>query len=202
MSIILNRNIRFEGKWLRFVDISFQTASGSVSNWESIERCAYSNGKLSSVEVLPLIYYPVSKKETEVVLVRQFRPPASVYSLELPAGLIDGNEGPEIAAHRELAEETGFQGSIILTSPIFLSGPSVSASRSIYCVAKINGDAQDFVNEPEQNLEETEDLSVVRFPLNSLYENLVTYSEAGGSVEARLFSLALGIFIKNKLSDL
>jgi ADP-ribose pyrophosphatase len=43
-----------------------------------------------------------------VVLVRQFRYPLGRYILELPAGKLDGNEPPDHAARRELAEETGY----------------------------------------------------------------------------------------------
>ncbi|KAG8142573.1 putative ADP-sugar pyrophosphatase-like isoform 2 protein [Naja naja] len=41
-----------------------------------------------------------------MVLVKQFRPPIGAFCLEFPAGLIDSNETPEVAALRELEEET------------------------------------------------------------------------------------------------
>lgn len=45
-----------------------------------------------------------------IVLVRQWRPPRNRLSLELPAGAVDPDEAPLIAAQRELHEETGFRG--------------------------------------------------------------------------------------------
>lgn len=48
------------------------------------------------------------KIPTHVVLVIQYRPALSAYSLEFPSGLIDADEAPETAALRELEEETGF----------------------------------------------------------------------------------------------
>lgn len=45
-------------------------------------------------------------KEKFVVVVLQFRPPLGQLSLEFPAGLIDEGESAEVAALRELAEET------------------------------------------------------------------------------------------------
>jgi ADP-ribose pyrophosphatase len=44
-----------------------------------------------------------------IPLVRQFRPAVEEYVLELPSGAIDPGETPEVAARRELLEETGCQ---------------------------------------------------------------------------------------------
>jgi ADP-ribose pyrophosphatase len=55
------------------------------------------------------IIFPLTK-EGEVVLVRQYRPPLGRMELGLPAGLVEGGEGPEAAARRELLEETGYSG--------------------------------------------------------------------------------------------
>ncbi|HQU85078.1 MAG TPA: NUDIX hydrolase [Pyrinomonadaceae bacterium] len=47
-------------------------------------------------------------KENEVVLIEQFRHGIEEIILEIPGGMIDGDEEPEFAAKRELLEETGF----------------------------------------------------------------------------------------------
>lgn len=44
----------------------------------------------------------------EVLLVRQYRYPGMISSLELPGGVIDAGEVPLDAAKRELLEETGY----------------------------------------------------------------------------------------------
>lgn len=66
-------------------------------------------------------YYVVHEKEWahicafdeagRVVLVRQYRYPAMIASLELPGGIIDAGEDPLEAAKRELLEETGYAAS-------------------------------------------------------------------------------------------
>jgi 8-oxo-dGTP pyrophosphatase MutT (NUDIX family) len=48
--------------------------------------------------------------EGETVLVRQYRPPLERMELGLPAGLVEEGEKPEVAARRELLEETGYSG--------------------------------------------------------------------------------------------
>ena len=45
----------------------------------------------------------------DVVLVRQWRQPLGAFTLELPSGGVDAGEKPEVAARRELFEETGYR---------------------------------------------------------------------------------------------
>lgn len=47
-------------------------------------------------------------KEKEVVLIEQFRHGIEEVILEIPGGMVDGDEDFEFAARRELLEETGF----------------------------------------------------------------------------------------------
>ena len=46
----------------------------------------------------------------EVVFVRQYRPPLQMMEFGPPAGLVEEGERPDVAARRELAEETGYTG--------------------------------------------------------------------------------------------
>jgi len=47
-------------------------------------------------------------KEHKIIMVRQYRHGADIISLEVPGGVIDGDELPEEAIKRELLEETGY----------------------------------------------------------------------------------------------
>lgn len=47
-------------------------------------------------------------KERNVVLIEQFRHGVEQITLEIPGGMVDGDEDPETAARRELLEETGY----------------------------------------------------------------------------------------------
>ena len=73
-----------------------------VDRWEFASR-----SNASGVVVLVAV-----TDEQELVLVEQFRIPVNCPVIELPAGLVgdlaDREESVELAAHRELLEETGF----------------------------------------------------------------------------------------------
>ena len=50
----------------------------------------------------------LATKEDKILLVKQFRYPMKEVMLELPAGKLEPNEDPFLAAQRELEEETGY----------------------------------------------------------------------------------------------
>ena len=67
--------------------------------------------------------------EAQVVLVRQPRSGAGVVTLEIPGGCVDPGEGPEVAALRELREETGFSGPLESLGWVW-SNPAIQTNRT------------------------------------------------------------------------
>lgn len=51
-----------------------------------------------------------------MLFIKIYRIPVGRYIIECPAGFADGDETPEVAAARELKEETGYVGIATMTS--------------------------------------------------------------------------------------
>jgi ADP-ribose diphosphatase len=74
---------------------------------------------LRTVVVLPVV------DDDSIVMVRAKRPVIADVSLELPAGAVEDNENPAVAAARELAEETGIE---ISNLERFVAMPPIAVS--------------------------------------------------------------------------
>lgn len=103
--------------------------------------------------------------EGKAVLVRQFRYPYGEELLELPAGKLNPGEDPELAARRELEEETGLVAKKL--RHLFTLYPSPG-----YTDEKIYVYKAEEVEKGRQCLDEDEFLNVVYMPLGELYEKI------------------------------
>jgi ADP-ribose pyrophosphatase len=76
----------------------------------SLRQAKLADGTTISREIVgtkgAIVIVPLTQKN-EVRLVRQFRAAADEWVIELPAGTLELNEDPDLAAPRELLEETG-----------------------------------------------------------------------------------------------
>jgi ADP-ribose pyrophosphatase len=64
-------------------------------------------------------------EDQTVTLIRQLRPAADGFLLELPAGRLAPGEDPRLAAARELVEETGLAAGALVPLGILHSSPGV-----------------------------------------------------------------------------
>src|SRR5687768_14862649 len=102
----------YEGKWLRLC---------VRGQWEYAERT--NEGGLAVIIV-------AATPERRVLFVEQYRVPVGAKTIEMPAGIvgdIHAGETLELAAERELLEETGWQASRI---ELLLVGPTSSGMSS------------------------------------------------------------------------
>lgn len=95
----------------------------------------------------------------KVLMVRQYRHAAGIISLEIPGGVIDGDEAPAAAMRRELLEETGYQFDDIELLSVIYANPS-TANNHTYCYLALNGKKVQ-----EQDLDETEDILVEEYTI-------------------------------------
>jgi ADP-ribose pyrophosphatase len=84
--------------WLTVVTKTFEMPDGSVANFQT-------KGKEHGHCIATIALTNANK----VVVARQFRPGPEVLLDELPGGGVDENEGFQVAAQRELLEETGYK---------------------------------------------------------------------------------------------
>lgn len=95
----------------------YRDRNGKQKRWSFIER----RGGRQAVVVAAR-----TRESGSLVMIRQFRVPFGRDLIELPAGLIDSGETPAQAAHRELAEETGYRGEVVGISPAVSSSAGLT----------------------------------------------------------------------------
>lgn len=170
---ILDKIVRWKGKFMSAVEIHYRDAKGVERTWEAIERVNI-GGIVVMVAVTPA---------NTVLLERQFRPPLGRDVLELPAGLVDPGESMEAAARRELIEETGWSArelSFLVEGPMS-TGASTEIIRTYLCtglehVGKAGGD-------------DNEIIEVIEVPIQSVHEYLVNAQAGGVLVDLKVFGL-------------
>jgi 8-oxo-dGTP pyrophosphatase MutT (NUDIX family) len=75
---------------------------------ENLMRSDGKEGKFYVIDNPDWVNIIAVTKKGEIVLIEQFRHGIKEVVLEIPGGMIDAGEEPEIAARRELLEETGY----------------------------------------------------------------------------------------------
>lgn len=99
-----------DNKFLNLFKLDALTDSGRSFDYFFVSRRKAENIKLLTGDSAAegVVIYPILREDPEkIVMIRQYRYPLDDYLYELPAGLIDAGETPDIAAVREMKEETG-----------------------------------------------------------------------------------------------
>ncbi len=74
--------------------------------------------------------------DDQVVLVWQYRFGSEAVSLEIPGGVIDAGEAPEVAARRELREETGYEAAELELLVVVEPNPAIQNNRCYTYLAR------------------------------------------------------------------
>ncbi|MHA4893112.1 NUDIX hydrolase [Pedobacter sp. PWIIR3] len=109
--------------------------------------------------------------DNKVIMVSQYRHGGDIISLEIPGGVIDGDESPEDAIKRELLEETGY--SFDHSELICTSYPNPATSTNVTYTYLLKGG----IKTHEQHLDDHEILEVQEYTIDEvktfLKENLI-----------------------------
>src|ERR1700712_3881287 len=104
--------------------------------------------------------------DNKILMVRQYRHAAGIVSLEIPGGVIDGDETPEYAMRRELLEETGYEFNDIELLSVVYANPS-TANNQTYCFLAKGGKKVQ-----EQSLDDYEELVVEEYTIDEVKQLL------------------------------
>jgi len=170
---IIGKKIISEGNFVRFVRTVYTDSSGKLREWESFERINC-NGIVAIVPVTD---------DNNVLLIRQFRPPVNGYVVEFPAGLNDKGETLEAAARRELIEETGYSAKEM----VFLTEGPMSSGASGEILTAFFARRLEFKGIGERD--ETEDIEVLKVPMDKLDDTLSALRSEGDYVDLKIFGL-------------
>ena len=129
-----------------------------------------------------------------VILVEQYRVPLKVNCLELPAGLVgddSAGEAAEVAAERELEEETGYRAAHWRVVGEFYSSPGmVSESFTLLVATGLTkvGDGGGV---------DSEDIVVHRVPLDGIADFVAAKRAEGCGIDVRVAMLLSGGLLAN-----
>ena len=120
-------------------------------------------------------------REGKVALVRQFRYAYGEETLEIPAGKLNAGEDPELAAKRELEEETGLIADRLVHLVTLYPTPGYT-NEKIY-IYEATG-----LREGEQHLDEDEFLNLVYLPVEEVAEKIKSGEIKDAKTIAALFA--------------
>lgn len=177
-----------ETKFISLYNVKYLNKSNKEKNWtvasrkkkEVLEGIYLENKKDKVDAVIICAYHKDSKK---IVIIKEFRVPINKYIYELPAGLVDSDDGNfEEAVIRELKEETGLDVVQIKKNlscdQVYLSpGMTDESAAFVYCICE--GDVSC------EFLEDDEDIETI----------LVSQEEAKEIIKNRNISLDIRAYL-------
>lgn len=145
----LDRELVYHGAIVDFYKDTVQVPNGNIVKWDFI-------GHKGAAAVIPI------REDGKLLMVRQYRNALDRYTLEIPAGGLNGAEEPTLdAAARELEEETGYRSEEL---ELLLTIRTTVA----FCNEKIDIYVARNLLKSKQNLDEDEFINVEAYSVEEL----------------------------------
>lgn len=149
----LSRDLVYHGAIIDYYQDTVQVPNGNVVKWDFI-------GHKGAAAVVPVT------EDGKILMVRQYRNALDRYTLEIPAGGLNGADEPtKQAAARELEEETGYASEDLE----FLISIRTTVA---FCNEKIDIYVAQNLKKSHQNLDEDEFINVEAYAVDELMEKI------------------------------
>ena len=167
---VFKKEIVYDGPYIQIWNHHFVSKTGKKGIWQVAKRKRSRN---------VVIVFALTQKN-EVLLVKQFRIPHESMVIELPAGLTDKKgESYELAARRELLEETGYHAPEMIK---IIEGPFNAGMTADKAVVYF---APDVEYKQRQKLDDSEEIEVIKIPLKKIV-NFITYPPKGVLIDLKI----------------
>lgn len=110
----------------------------------------------------------IPELENHFLMVKQWRHGERKLSVEFPGGVIDPGEAPEIAAKRELAEETGYEAGKLIKLGSFNPNPALFSNHIHIFLAK------ELIKTGNQDLDHDEFINCISLPIDDVLQGMGT----------------------------
>ena len=132
-------------KWLSLFDISYRIDGAKERFWvvatrNETPKCV--SRLFEKPDIVMIV--PFHRRQSKVVVTREFRVALADYEYGFPTGLVEPGETVADAARRELREETGFEVTRIMkTSPAVYSSAGITDESSVLMYVECDGEHSD-----------------------------------------------------------
>lgn len=142
-----------EGRFITSYNAEYETSLGNKKIYEMVSR----DKNITSLEDIvrekcdAVVLIVTSADGEKLLLNKEYRMAVGGFAYNFPAGLIDAGETPEVAAKRELWEETGLNlFAIDEVLPLSFSGVGITNERSCCVLGKAEGEFSPSTSDEEE----------------------------------------------------